>query len=127
MKITLIRGLPGSGKSTLAKKMNINHVEADMFFVSNGKYLFNENLINDAHDWCLSEAKKYLYKQENVVVSNTFIKISDLIPYQVIAMKLGAEVEIIEAKGNYTSLHPIPRKALAQMKKDWEAMDNNLF
>ena len=37
----LLRGLPGSGKSTLARHIGDAFVEADMFFLKNGKYEFD--------------------------------------------------------------------------------------
>ena len=46
LKLTIIRGLPGSGKSTLAKTLDVNHYEADMYFVdAKGEYDFRPCLL----------------------------------------------------------------------------------
>lgn len=34
VELRLLRGLPGSGKSTLAKTLDLVHLEADQFFVT---------------------------------------------------------------------------------------------
>lgn len=44
MKVKILRGLPGSGKSTYAKKLAEEgwlHFENDMYFMKNGKYVFD--------------------------------------------------------------------------------------
>ena len=71
LTLTLIRGLPGSGKSTLAKKLVANkenpviHLEADMFFVdSAGIYLFQAQLLKQAHDWCQQQCQQLLKKKQ---------------------------------------------------------------
>lgn len=53
--LMLIRGLPGSAKSTLAKSFVIyqyQHIEADMYFMKNGEYVFDVNVLHRAHKWC---------------------------------------------------------------------------
>lgn len=47
--LTLIRGLPGSGKSTMAKFIagdtDAVHLEADMYFIKDGEYKFEQTQI----------------------------------------------------------------------------------
>lgn len=122
--LTLIRGLPGSGKSTLAKQIcsitKALHLEADMFFVRKEKYMFNLKQIGLAHKWCLSKTEETLSKGKDVVVSNTFVKFADLRPYFNIASKTGASVNLLEAKGQYKSIHDIPQDKFDEMKANWE-------
>ncbi len=56
----IVRGLPGSGKSTFAKFVGDSFVEADMFFMKNGKYEFDMSKIRDAHSWCLSTVREWM-------------------------------------------------------------------
>ena len=52
----LIRGVSGSGKSTLAAQMSasmhIPFIEADMYFMENGVYLFNPLKLQEAQEPC---------------------------------------------------------------------------
>ena len=122
--LRLIRGLPGSGKTTLAKNMEgFYHVEADMFFVqTNGKYVFSPQKLGIAHDWCQLKAAQALERGENVVVSNTFVKKWELQPYLKMAEKLGADVEIITAKGEFKNEHNVPDAVLQRMRASWEEL-----
>ena len=105
--ITLIRGLPGSGKSTLATKLNKNHVEADMFFMKNNRYVYDNKKIKDAHEWCQSTVKFNLQQNKDIVVSNTFTSIFEIATYFKIAYHYHAKIKIIECKGNYENIHNI--------------------
>ena len=40
-ELVLVRGLPGSGKSTYARSLGYPNFEADMFFIKDGKYVYN--------------------------------------------------------------------------------------
>jgi predicted kinase len=117
MKLTLIRGLPGSGKTTIAKAMNCFHVEADMYFVSDGVYNYKPELIKKAHAWCLETAEKALKSGLDVVVSNTFTQHWEMRPYLDMA-PLG--VEIITAKGEWKSVHNVPESIIEKMRARWE-------
>lgn len=125
-KLTLIRGLPGAGKSTMAKAMveadsSLRHFEADQYFVdASGKYRFEPSEIEDAHTWCFSEARDALKSGRSVVVSNTFTRKWEMEPYRKLAKELGVELEILEAKGNYASIHGVPQKTIDAMRSRWE-------
>lgn len=116
-KLILIRGIPGSGKSTLAKTYKgYEHLEADMFFYHEGQYLFNPMFLSIAHKWCLDTTAKMLKAGKSVVVSNTFIRKADMEPY----INLGYPIEIIEAKGNYKTVHNVPEEKIQFMKDMYE-------
>jgi predicted kinase len=120
----IIRGLPGSGKSTLAKilaeKYNFNHLEADMFFMQDGKYIFDRNKLKEAHKWCQEQVEEYLSMGHNVVVSNTFVKLWEIEPYNELAKKYLAEINIIECNGQYQSIHNIPEETIKKMRENWQ-------
>lgn len=120
MKLTLIRGLPGSGKSTLAKKQSAIHFEADMFFMKNEVYCFDMTLLGEAHQWCETQTALALKRGQAVVVSNTFIQWWQIEPYIQLAKRQNVPVKLLEARGNYQSVHDVPEEVLAQMKMTYE-------
>ena len=122
--IILIRGLPGSGKTTEAKKMQkaigAKHFEADMFHTIDGVYRFNVNNIADAHNWCQAQTAYWLNRGSNVIVSNTSTTIREMEPYFKMAKKYGVDVEVIEMKGDYGTIHDVPEDVIQRMKDRWE-------
>jgi len=124
--VTICRGLPGSGKSTIAKSLNAEHVEADMFFMKNGKYIYDNKKINDAHKWCQSIVKFNLRQGKDITVSNTFTTLHEIDTYLKIAKFHNAKVQIIECYGNYKNVHNIPQSKINLMKDRWEKLPINL-
>lgn len=117
-RLVLIRGLPGSGKSTKAKaylEEGYEHFEADMFFIHDGCYMFDQERLNEAHDWCLSQTREALARGSHVVVANVFATKEDLAPYT----SLGFDFEILEAKGRSKSVHGVPIELMEAMRARW--------
>lgn len=124
-ELVLVRGLPGSGKSTIARNMEgYIHIEADMYFVRKNGYQYDPSKIKDAHAWCQKRAKDALSINKNVVVSNTFTRVFEMEPYFEMAKKYGANIRVIEAKGNYKNIHNVPEQVIALMKGRWEKYEN---
>ena len=118
-KLLLIRGLPGSGKSTLARSLKgYVHFEADMYFELSGEFKFDGQKLPDAHAWCLSRAKEQLEKGNSVVVSNTFTRNVEMLPY----FELGFPTDVQEASGSWKSVHGVPEEKLKMMRENWEAL-----
>jgi predicted kinase len=116
-EIVLVRGLPGSGKSTYAKGLaGYTHLEADMYFEVDGQYVYDKSKINAAHNWCVESAKKALEQGENVVVSNTFIKLWELKKY----INLGYPFSIIEMTGTWPNVHGVPAEVVSRMQQAWQ-------
>jgi len=110
--LTLIRGLPGSGKSTLAKTLGCLHVEADMYFMKSGVYVYNGAWIKDAHMWCQSVARFATSNLCDVVVSNTFTTLREMQPYLGIHYD---NLKVIRCVGNYGSIHDVPEEVIKKM------------
>ncbi|RJX72897.1 ATP-binding protein [Vibrio sinensis] len=130
-KLTLIRGLPGSGKSTLAKALamdgvNTIHLEADMYFVnSQGEYHFDPSQLPNAHQWCQQQTEQGLRSKQNVVVSNTFVRRWEIVPYWRLAKQYRAQFEIIECQGDYGNIHGVDASVITTMKKRWQTWQND--
>lgn len=120
-KLTIVRGLPGSGKSTYAKTIPAMHFESDMFFEDkDGNYEYDRNLIGAAHDWCYGNVVKALRYGFDVVVSNTFCAMWEMEKYLSIPFIMNTvELEIVEMRTQYGSVHDVPEEAVARMKQRW--------
>ncbi|RTZ14482.1 ATP-binding protein [Vibrio aquaticus] len=123
--LTLIRGLPGSGKSTLAKTLPAQHFEADMYFINEqGEYVYQADRITAAHEWCQSSVEQALAQRQSVVVSNTFVRRWEIVPYLKIAQRYGAKFEVIECHKQYGNIHGVGPAVIAKMKKRWQEWRN---
>ena len=118
-EIVLIRGVPGSGKTTKAKRDFPDHMhfEADMFFMKDGEYCYDSKLIKEAHQWCQKQVREGIKQGENIVVSNTFIKVWEMNPY----FGMNVPVRVVEATGDYDNIHDVPKEAVLRMKEKFEA------
>ena len=121
----IIRGLPGSGKSTLAKKLMFSfefgyHIEADMFFIKNGIYHYDSKKIGEAHEWCQEGAFKALSFDMTVIVSNTFTRRWEIMPYVNMARQLGKTYQIIKTEGSFKNEHGVPDEVIERMRSRWE-------
>ena len=118
-QLILVRGLPGSGKTTLANDFGRLHFEADTYHVTNeGDYLFKQENIKAAHQWCQEQTLKSLQQGFRVVVSNTFVKKWEIQPY----LDMGFNTHIIEATGKFNNIHNVPQDVLERMKEEWEEL-----
>ena len=121
-ELILLRGLPGSGKSTLAKRICDQHVEADEFFVVNGKYQFDSTKLRQAHEWCQNTAEEWMKIGYNLVVSNTFTQEWEMEAYYKLAEQYGYRVHslVVENRHMGVNQHGVPADKLEQMKNRFE-------
>lgn len=125
----LIRGLPASGKSTLAKMLAILIFEADMFFMQDGKYVFDGSKLPEAHAWCQDSVRNALASgEQNVVVANTFTTRWELEPYIKMANDADAKLIVVDLfdggcddqKLFERNSHNVPLEAIAAMRSRYE-------
>jgi predicted kinase len=123
-ELIIVRGLPGSGKSTIAedfKPYGYVHYEADMYHMVDGEYKFDINNIGEAHEWCQAQTEDSLRRGDSVIVSNTFTRYWEMVPYFNLAKKYDAHVSIIEAKGKFDTIHGVPKETQNDMAQRWES------
>ena len=90
-----------------------------MFFVEDGKYFFDKDLLRQAHAWCQRMTHSALYRNDPVIVSNTFVKPSELTPYFDIAEKFDILPVVILMQSNFGSVHDVPTETLFKMRKNF--------
>jgi predicted kinase len=115
----LLRGLPGAGKSTLANQLSPNICEADMYFIRNGEYQFDMDLLGVAHLWCRTRCEDFMKGEEStIVVSNTLTCEKELAPYIELAEKYQYRIVslIIENRHGNNSVHNVPNETLDRME-----------
>ncbi|XP_043918864.1 NEDD4-binding protein 2 [Protopterus annectens] len=85
--LILMRGVPGSGKSTLARTL-LEHnpdgiiLSTDDYFSKDGKYVFDNNLLSEAHDWNRKRANEaFMKKISPIIIDNTNIQGWEMKPY----------------------------------------------
>ena len=112
------RGLPGSGKSTGAEQVaGYVHVEADMYFMQNGEYVYDSSKLSAAHAWCFDRVSELLLNDEDVIVSNTFTTAKELRPYIKFAEENGISVMVYTFTKNYGSTHDVPDATMEKMER----------
>lgn len=123
MKVKILRGLPGSGKSTYAKKLAGEgwvHFENDMYFMKDGKYVFDQTKADEASNWCYQQFIKALRGGKDVVISNVFVTKKAIDRYVKAAKNLGADVKVIKFDKNFGNVHDVPKDVYANMKRNFQ-------
>ena len=124
----IVRGIPGSGKSTFAKSIGGVHIEADQFFMMNGKYNFDITKIKLAHKYCQNQTEAWMktdgtqVNNNKIVVSNTFTQEWEMEPYFKLAEKYGYKTFslIVENRHGGVNEHGVPEDKLELMKTRFE-------
>ncbi|XP_063826632.1 uncharacterized protein LOC135076105 [Ostrinia nubilalis] len=135
--LILMRGAPGSGKTYLAKtivEMLIGvtyedlcrHIfSTDDFFMIRGKYVFNKNLLTDAHAWNQGRAEAAMTQGLSpIIIDNTNIEIWEMEPYARNAVLNGYIIEVVEPTTDWAkkpnrlvkiNTHQVPYNTIKRM------------
>lgn len=90
-----------------------------MYFMRNGEYQFDMNLLGAAHMWCRMRCEDFMKdEQPTVVVSNTLTSEKELKPYIELAEKYGYQIVslIVENRHGNKSIHDVPNETLDRME-----------
>ncbi|XP_069828188.1 NEDD4-binding protein 2-like 1 [Dendropsophus ebraccatus] len=134
--IYLLRGLPGSGKSSLARKLKRDFPSAvvfstdDYFLMEDGSYIYNPDLLQDAHKWNQKRARKAMGRGRTpIIIDNTNIVAWHMKPYAVMALENGYGVIFLEPNTHWKfdvrelarrNSHGVPREKIQRMKDAYE-------
>lgn len=139
--MVLMRGPPGSGKSHFARHivdatMNgdyKNHIcSADHFFFDESKqeHIFRPELLQDAHYSCQLQAMRRTKEgQSPIIIDNTNIRVSEMLPYVPSAVINGYLIKILEARTEWSrtseelankNIHGVPEKTIQKMMLNYE-------
>ena len=119
-ELFLLRGLPGSGKSTLAESIGGMHMEADKYFMYEGKYEFDASKLKEAHAWCQNAVSVWMTNSvEKIVVSNTFTQTWEMDYYFELAKEHGYRVYslVVENRHGGENVHNVPREKIEEMAR----------
>jgi dephospho-CoA kinase len=125
MKKTLIllRGVPGSGKTTVAKVLSEDSkypiIAADDYFMEGEKYIFNPELLNEAHDKSQKRVEEEMIKAtKKIFVHNTLTTEEELKPYYELSVKYGYRVFslIVENRHEGRSNKDVPKDTINKME-----------
>ena len=129
-KLVIIRGLPGSGKSTLANIIKSDyddcflHYENDQGLYINEKYVWTPERLRIAADVCFANTVMALRNNINVIVSNCFLTNKSIYRYSKLV-----DIEnlyIIEAIGNFKSIHGVSEQVKEYMQAKFQALSPQL-
>lgn len=137
----MLRGPPGSGKSYLAKKLlsesgidhsrHKNHVfSSDDFFIQNNVYVFDPNLLSQAHMFNQRNVLTATRKQVSpIIVDNTNTQAWEMRVYADLAVSAGYDLEIVEPSNwwlfkeselSKRNVHGVPKAKIRNMIERYE-------
>uniref|UniRef100_A0A8C5QY34 NEDD4-binding protein 2-like 1 n=1 Tax=Leptobrachium leishanense TaxID=445787 RepID=A0A8C5QY34_9ANUR len=134
--IYLLRGLPGSGKTSLARKLKRDFPSAlvfstdDYFIMEDGTYLYDHNLLPEAHKWNQKRARKAMSRGKTpIIIDNTNIQAWEMKPYAVMAVENSYQVLFKEPETSWKfnvreltrrNSHGVPKEKIRRMKDIYE-------
>lgn len=122
--LILVRGVSGSGKSTFANDLDrairipydavpAKVIEADQYFIKDGRYQFNYRDLGKAHDFCHNTVRERALRGQPTIVANTLTREFELQPYFDIAEQFeGLDVCVVDLYTQFENVHGIPPEAV---------------
>jgi predicted kinase len=127
--VTILRGISGAGKSTYTRNNHPNAVvcSADNWFIKDGVYTFNRDLLGKAHDWCKAQFESALQRsQDEVVVDNTNTTMREMKFYVEKAKQYGYELNVVRLTVDPViaasrNLHGVPMEGVQAMQNRFQS------
>lgn len=145
-RVTIMRGLPGSGKSTWIQN-NIKGarmfscvytVSADLYFMENGKYVFNPLKLGEAHRSCLRAFVDLVVMPWDpslptceIVVDNTNMRVDEMLPYIRIAEAYNIPIQVVHLivspeTSFERNLHGVPNGSIRRMAERFQSIPRHM-
>ena len=130
LNLILLRGVSGAGKSTVAGLfIDATIISTDDFFMVDGEYQFNPELLAENHDKCFKsvESEMECPQQDicpNIVVHNTFTQAWEMKRYRELADKYGYNFYtiIVENRHGSNSIHDVPDHIISKQRDRFEVV-----
>jgi len=119
-QLILVRGIPGSGKSSLAKTYDCFHLEADMFVTRDGKYQWKPETVKQSHEFIGELAERIMETGADLVISNTFTRVSEMQKYLDLAEDFCYEVTVLRCENRFKNEHGVSQEILDKMASRFE-------
>lgn len=133
--LIIMRGVPGSGKSYLSRHILEQTVglhtgqphilSTDDYFMINGKYVHNPNMLQEAHGWNHNRAFNSMrIGVSPVIIDNTNTEMWEMRPYATMACDYGYLIEILEPDTHWCfnekelvrrTVHSVPKLKIREM------------
>ena len=130
--LILVRGISGSGKSTFAEAFLYPIsllISTDDFFMIDGEYQFNPELLAENHLKCLNSVESEMKDPHqdicpNIVVHNTFTQSWEMKPYKELADNYGYNFYtiIVENRHGSYSIHDVPDHIISKQRDRFEVV-----
>ncbi|MFT5758545.1 MAG: putative kinase [Alteromonadaceae bacterium] len=113
--------MTSNSKSTIAKTLNGHHIETDMYFIDkNGDYQFDHEQLSAAKRWCKEQCEMYLKQGNSVVISNTFVKQSEMDVFRLLAKKFHASFSVLTCIGQCENNYHVSQATMQKLKSEWQ-------
>ena len=120
----LLRGLPNAGKSTVANHLAPGAVfAADDLFETEGRYLFEQSRLSEAHASCRERVRIALSSGlDRIAVGNTFSTRDEILPYLEMGHQHGYCIHVmtVEKLHEGDNGHNVPSSSMEMMVKSFE-------
>jgi predicted kinase len=128
----IMQGQPGSGKSTLAAAIATEHGAIicstdDFHHDTDGVYRFKADKLAEFHKRNQERVAELLQKGKSVIVDNTNIFAWQCEPYVAAAKRLGIQIKVVRATGDFPNNHGVPADRVEKMKQDMEDLEARLL
>lgn len=122
-ELVLVRGIAGTGKSTFCRNNFKNHIwyEPDSLMKDcRGNYKYDSRTFPEAVKWCHTLTDTALSEDLDVIVSDVFLRLDDMLHYLKLTKHHDCQLKIITCTHYRGSTHRAPLWQIERMRDDWQ-------